>query len=266
VPPIPAPPCAPFSDDGDVAADERLRSDPDFFPDVLPSGSSGSDRAPWWFGAPVLIKICGVARPEDAAMAVEAGADLVGFVLVPGTSRAVDPDRAGWIRALGGAGRVGVFRDAPLDEIRRVRDRLRLDRVQLHGDEPDEWLELLAPGVIRRVPVPGSVDWERVRALAGAGVLPLLDPGAGDGRAFDRRLLEEGPGDLRYGLAGGLTPGSVGAAVRAGRPALVDVSSGVESAPGVKDPAKVRAFVAAARNAAAQGGGCPPGRDDVDPA
>ncbi len=214
----------------------------------------------------MLIKICGVTRPQDAAAAVAAGADLVGFVLVPGTPRAVDPDRAGWIREVRGAERVGVFRDAPLDEIRRVRDRLRLDRIQLHGDEPDEWLERLAPGVIRRVPVPNRVDWARVRALSDAGVLPLLDPGAGDGVAFDWRLLDIRLDGVSFGLAGGLTPATVAAAVGVAGPQLVDVSSGVEARPGVKDPAAVRAFVAAARNAAAAADGSPPGRDDDDPA
>jgi phosphoribosylanthranilate isomerase len=198
-------------------------------------------------GASVLIKICGLTSAADAAVAVEAGADLLGFVLVPGTPRAVDPERAGWIREVHGAERVGVFRNASLDEIRRVRDRLRLDRIQLHGEEPDEWLERLGPGVVRRVPVPGAVDWSRVRWLEEAGALPLLDPGAGDGVAFDWRLLDGRPGGVRFGLAGGLTPASVAAAIRAARPILVDVSSGVEAEPGIKDGALVRAFVAAAQ-------------------
>lgn len=212
----------------------------------------------------MLIKICGLTRAADAALAIAAGADLVGFVFAPGSPRTLDPARAGWVRDLRGAERVGVFRDQPLDEVLAIREALALDRVQLHGDEPDDWLEAIGPGAIRRLPVPGRVDWGRAAALAARGVLPLLDPGGGDGRAFEWRLLAGRPADLAYALAGGLAAATVGAAIAAGRPALVDVASGVEAAPGVKDPAAVRAFVAAARNAAALAGGCPPGRTDVE--
>jgi phosphoribosylanthranilate isomerase len=197
----------------------------------------------------VLIKICGITTPGDAEAAMAAGADLLGFVFRSKTPRALDPTESRWIRDLRGADRVGVFRDAPLDEVQRVRDVLALDWVQLHGDEPDSFLETLGERVIRRVPVGAVIDWDRVRQL-GARCLPLFDPGAGDGVAWAWGVLAESPPGVRFGLAGGLTPDNVAEAVRTVRPYLVDVSSGVEASPGIKDHAKIRDFIAAARNAA----------------
>ncbi|NOZ78096.1 MAG: phosphoribosylanthranilate isomerase [Acidobacteria bacterium] len=195
-----------------------------------------------------LVKICGLRRPEDARAAVAAGADLLGFVFVPGTPRALDPERALWIREIDGAARVGVFRDQPLELILDLRRELDLDWVQLHGSEPEAYLDRLGPRVLRRVPLEDPIDWRGLRRLAGR-CLPLLDPGAGDGVAFDPALFEGRPGDLRFGVAGGLTPRTVGELVRRIRPALVDVSSGVERAPGSKDPGRMEAFVRAVRAA-----------------
>ena len=199
-------------------------------------------------GAMLLVKICGLTRRQDAEAAIAAGADLVGFVLVPGTPRGLEPQEISWVRELRGAATVGVFRDAALERVLEVRRTLRLDWVQLHGNEPDSFLEALGDRVLRRVPVPGRVDWLRVRWLADR-CLPLVDPGAGDGVACDWSLLASAPRRVRFGLAGGLTPATVAEATRRVRPALVDVSSGVESAPGVKDHRKVTDFVAAARTA-----------------
>ncbi len=195
----------------------------------------------------VRVKICGLTRRIDAEAAVAAGADLIGFIFVPGTPRALDPARVGWIRELRGAERVGVFRDAPLAEVERVRDLLALDRVQLHGCEPDAWLDRLGPATIRRVPVdrPHEV-WTRVAELVGR-CLPLVDPGAGSGASPDWEALGPPPPGLVFGLAGGLTAATVAAVVARFRPCLVDVSSGVESAPGVKDHDSIDAFITAAR-------------------
>jgi len=199
----------------------------------------------------VRVKICGLTRPEDAALAVEAGADLLGFVFVAGTPRVVDPPEARWIRDFAGRGTVGVFRDASPDEVLEVRRALALDWVQLHGDESDSMLELLGERVLRRIPVHGGVDWRRVVAVSDRCV-PLIDPGAGDGVACDWTALGPVPEKLSFGIAGGLHPGNVGDAVRILRPTLVDVSSGVEQAPRVKDPAAVYGFVRTARAAAAE--------------
>lgn len=194
------------------------------------------------------VKICGLTRPADAAAAVAAGADLLGFVFVPGTPRAVTAEAVCWARSLSGAETVGVFRDCGLDEIVRVRRELRLDWVQLHGAEPDEMLDALGRNVIRCVPAGVGIDWERVLSL-GEHCLPLLDAGAGGGVPFDWALLENRPARARFGLAGGLTAENVAAAVVTARPVLVDVSSGVEEAPGIKDGERMAAFVAAAKRA-----------------
>jgi len=194
------------------------------------------------------IKICGITRPEDAAAAVAAGADLLGFVFRSGTPRALDPERSGWIRDLRGAERVGVFLDAQLSQVIQVRDLLGLDRVQLHGDEPDSYLGSLGSGVIRRVKIGAEVDWQRVAWLA-RRCLPLFDPGAGDGKTWAWERLATRPAGISFGLAGGLNPDNVADAIRATRPELVDVSSGVESAPGIKNHTKIREFVAQARGA-----------------
>lgn len=198
----------------------------------------------------VLVKICGITGPGDAAAAAAAGADLLGVVFVPGTPRAVDPQRAAWLRELRGVATVGVFRDAPLDLVLHCRRALALDWVQLHGAEPDDHLDQLGSQVLRRVPAgSGGVSWRRVAEVS-RRCLALVDPGAGDGVALDWAGLGGPPRGLRFGLAGGLDADNVGAAIAALGPVLVDVSSGVEKAPGIKDPDRVEAFVRAARAAA----------------
>jgi phosphoribosylanthranilate isomerase len=194
----------------------------------------------------VRIKICGITRPEDAEAAIAAGADLLGFVFRSGTPRALDPEASSWIHDLRGAEKVGVFLDSPLAEVERVRDLLALGWVQLHGDEPDAYLGALGERVIRRVPAVSEIDWDRVIRLA-ERCLPLFDPGAGDGVAWAWEALEMSTPGIRFGLAGGLNPENIADAVRTVQPNLVDVSSGVESAPGIKDHAKIRDFIAAAR-------------------
>jgi len=196
----------------------------------------------------MLVKICGLTRQGDAEAAIEAGADLLGFVFARGTKRYVDPTTAAWIHDLTDAEKVGVFRDCELESIIAIRDLLGLDRVQLHGEEPESWLETLGPETLRRVQPRGADPWQRAAMLSGR-CLPLFDPGAGDGVAYDWRSLRQRPTGLWVGIAGGLTPETVGEAVTLVRPAMVDVSTGVEASPGIKDPERVAAFVAAARSA-----------------
>ncbi len=199
----------------------------------------------------MLIKICGLTRPEDAEWAVSAGADMVGFVFVPGTVRALTTEAARWVRRITGAATVGVFRDASPGDIVAARDALELDWVQLHGSESDALIDELGPRLIRRVD-PGGTMWQRVEELANR-CLPLLDPGAGSGVKVDWSALPAPPRGARFGLAGGLSPGNVADAVRRLRPAMVDVSSGVEVAVGVKDPVRRSPqFVENARAAAVE--------------
>jgi len=206
----------------------------------------------------LFVKICGLTSPEDAAAAAEAGADAIGVVLWPRSPRAVSVERA---RRIAEAVpptvvRVGVFVDATAEDITRAVDAAGLDLVQLHGAEPPALLDALPRRAWKALRV-GSVGltaaelapWSRAAGL-------LLDsrvegmPG-GSGRAFDWTLAA--PVRERIGflvLAGGLDAGCVGRAVAALRPEGVDVSSGVERAPGRKDPARMRDFVRAARAAA----------------
>ncbi len=196
------------------------------------------------------VKICGITNGEDARAAVEAGADALGFVFAP-SPRRIAPAAAyeivGAVRAR--TLTVGVFRDAPLDDVRRTAGALGLDCVQLHGDEPPDYCASLGRPVLKRIAVGEDDSPARIRErMSHYRVFAcLLDPGAGDGQAF-RWELAAGL-DGRIVLAGGLTPQNVSAAVRQLRPIGVDVSSGVERAPGRKDPDLMRAFVVAVRDA-----------------
>ncbi|MFT3913960.1 MAG: phosphoribosylanthranilate isomerase [Anaeromyxobacteraceae bacterium] len=205
-----------------------------------------------------LVKICGVRRPEDVRAAVEAGADAIGFNLWPGSKRYVAAaEVAGLVKLL--PSRVAAvavtvgFSRAELVEAVRVSG---VQAVQLHGDEPLELARGLGVPVVKALRVSSEGDVEAGAAwLAAGAVAVLLDaPSAGFGGAgvvFDwdlaRRAVAKG---MKIVLAGGLREENVGEAVRVVRPWAVDVASGVESAPGVKDEGKMRAFVAGARGAA----------------
>jgi len=202
------------------------------------------------------IKICGLTRAEDAAAAVSAGADALGVVLAP-SKRRVTLDEAAEVFAdvppL--VARVGVFVDAHADEVWEAVARLGLAAVQFHGDEAPETCATAPVPVIKALRVGPDFSAERADAYRGAVSALLLDtfvPGeqGGTGVAFDwydvaGRLPRWAP----VLLAGGLGPANVGAAIQALRPYAVDVSSGVESAPGVKDHRSIDAFVAAVRAA-----------------
>lgn len=198
------------------------------------------------------IKVCGITRLEDALACVEAGVDAVGFNFWPGSKRHVAVADAAEIAAALPPGilRVGVFVRARPSEVRSIVAAVGLGAVQLHGDEdPADYLEAGAPlwQVLR---IESSLP-ETVSARAAEVLLDAKAEGfGGSGRSFDWSLAR---GARRYGLpfwlAGGLTPANVGEAVRLAEPPGVDVASGVESRPGLKDPALVRAFVAAVRAA-----------------
>jgi phosphoribosylanthranilate isomerase len=201
------------------------------------------------------VKICGIRTLKDAEACVEAGASALGLNFWSGTPRQVDLATARAIaEALSDAVElVAVFVDASLEEIRHVREITKIPWVQLHGSEPAELVSALGPRAYKAVGVADAVD---VRgALAFPGPKLLLDarvPGAmpgGTGHAFDWSLAIEVARERELILAGGLHPGNVAEAVRRVHPWRVDVASGVESAPGVKDHALVRAFVRAAREA-----------------
>ncbi len=202
----------------------------------------------------VAIKICGVTRADDA-VAIAPVADYIGLNLWPRSKRYVTPDRAAGlaatIRAAGSAKIVGVFVDALPSEVAAIADQVGLDIVQLHGDEH---LGAMASAVRRPI-------WRALAArpgielAGGTGVeAVLLDTPSvgrgGSGIAFDWSIAEAARRDhptVRLVLAGGLNPDNVASAISAVAPWGVDVASGVESAPGVKDATRVAAFVAAVR-------------------
>ena len=200
------------------------------------------------------IKICGVTRVEDARAAAELGADAIGLVFYAPSPRNVDPEQA---RAIIAAVPpfvtiVGLFVDPTLDQVESVLRRCSFGLLQFHGEE--------APDFCSRFGLP-YVKAARVRA--GADLVQYLSPYhtargwlldayhdrlyGGTGASFDWNLI---PRDLARPviLSGGLGPDNVGAAVRQVRPWAVDVSSGVETAKGVKDAAKIAAFVAGVKN------------------
>ena len=200
------------------------------------------------------VKVCGITSREDAVATVEAGADALGFVFVPGTPRCVRPEVAE--RIVGAlppfVTPVGVFMNQPLEEVLRIAARCGLQAVQLHGDEPEAYSRRIPLRVIKAVRVR---DAESLRMLptypAHAFLLDAFVEGqaGGTGTPISWELAVQAKGHAPIILSGGLRPDTVGPAVRRVRPYGVDVSSGVEVSPGRKDHQKVREFIAAVRQA-----------------
>ncbi len=204
------------------------------------------------------VKICGITRLEDALAAVDAGADALGFVFVPGTPRFITAEAAaGIISALPPfVSTVGLFVNASEDTIDSHLRISRVQSVQLHGDESPEdsmkWLGRVR--VLKAFRVRGPETIQRLadyRFAADAFLLDAFVPGAhgGTGARFDWELaLAAKSAGRPLILAGGITPQNVAEAVARVRPDAVDVSSGVESSPGKKDAAKIRALIQAVRS------------------
>ncbi len=193
-----------------------------------------------------LVKVCGVRRIEDALLAAELGACAIGFVFWPGSPRFIDPYRARPIvHALPPfVAPIGVFVDQPIEYVAGVAGLLHLAAVQLHGAEPVQAYERFAHRVIKAVPVTDGFDPASVEALP-PHVTLLLDAHdpvrrGGTGRVIDWSVAACVAKSRPTVLSGGLNARNVRAAVEAVRPYAIDVSSGVESAPGVKDPVKLR--------------------------
>ncbi len=208
------------------------------------------------------IKICGLTTPETLAAAIAARAEWFGLMFVDRSPRVASLAIAAELgqRAAGRIGRVGVFLDADDAAIAAAVAAAGLDVLQLHGSEtPQRCAELSvrhALPVWKVLSVSARPDLDRAKAYAGAAELVLLDaktpkgtlPG-GLGLTFDWSILAGWQAPLPWGLAGGLNPGNVAAAVRITGAALIDASSGLETAPGVKDAALIATFCKAARAA-----------------
>jgi phosphoribosylanthranilate isomerase len=218
----------------------------------------------------IRVKICGITNVQDARVAVEAGADALGFIFVEDTPRFVTPEQVAPIvrRLPPFVTPVGVFWDHPAGHVKAVAEACGLRALQFHGDEPPEDLADYTLPVIKTVKMPPASTLEglpeyrardmvqllRYRDVAAA---ILLDSAVrwseGEAReplewALARTLVSQG-GPTRIILSGGLTPDTVGRAIAVVRPYAVDVNSGVEASPGRKDPDKVRRFVEEARRA-----------------
>ena len=190
----------------------------------------------------IRVKICGLTRAEDALAAEQAGADALGLNFVPNTKRFIEISRAQEITSVLDpfVARVGVFRNASLETILKTIEKVGLNAVQLNGQESDDFAAQVATvrPVIRAVSFTKNLELPKNDTLLIDGV----DPGSG--QAFDWSALEiANLNSRRWLLAGGLTPDNVGAAVRQLRPWGVDVSSGVEASPGIKDHKLVKAFI-----------------------
>src|SRR5258708_26884419 len=212
----------------------------------------------------VIVKICGLSTPEALDVALEAGADMVGFVFFAPSPRhlAFETARALGSRVHGRAQKVALSVDADEALLDAVVEALQPDMLQLHGKEQPARVAALRKRfglpVMKAIAVEAKADLAAVAAYEAIADRLLFDARApreatrpgGLGKAFDWRLLENLELSVPFMLSGGLDVGNVGEALRITRAPGVDVSSGVERAPGEKDPDKIRAFVRAARAAA----------------
>jgi phosphoribosylanthranilate isomerase len=211
------------------------------------------------------VKICGLTTPETLRAAVRAGADFVGLVAYPRSPRAVAPPQAAALRDEGGRARerpakvVAVTVDPDDALLKRIADWIAPDFIQLHGSEtPERAAQVRAitgAGIIKCIPVSGPADLQAADAWSEAADHLMFDartpagsslPG-GMGLSFDWAMLKGRTFARPWFLAGGLNPDNVAQAFAASGAPMVDVSSGVESAPGVKEPALIAAFVEAVR-------------------
>jgi len=214
----------------------------------------------------VLVKICGLKTPEALDAALDAGADMVGFVFFPPSPRNVDYEAA---RALGEqvrgrARKVALSVDAGDEQLAAIIAALKPDLLQLHGKETPEHVVAVRTRfglpVMKALPIAERADLSPIRLYEKLVDRLLFDARApreatrpgGLGKSFDWRLLENLKAAVPFMLSGGLDAGNVGQALRITQAPAVDVSSGVERVPGEKDSDKIRAFVAAARAAATE--------------
>jgi phosphoribosylanthranilate isomerase len=211
----------------------------------------------------IAVKICGITSLEDGLAALHGGADLLGFNFYPPSPRCLPPEACAQIvSGLRASGypflAVGVFVNLPPDPIERLLERCRLDLAQLSGDEPPQTLAALGERAFKALRAPGAAELQRdldsypARTSAPAYLVDAYRPGkfGGTGQLADWCLAATLARRHPVLLAGGLTPENVTAAIRQVHPWGVDVASGVESAPGRKDQAKMTAFILACRQAA----------------
>ena len=199
----------------------------------------------------MFVKICGITNEQDALLAVALGADALGFVFAP-SPRQISPALAREIvkRLPPETVTVGVFRNETPSRVIEIVNEARLQGAQLHGHETPAMTAEVATDVrfVIKAVVAGYKDAANANNFASDAILvDGLHPGSGT--AYDWELLQDIPTDIRLMLSGGLTPENVAAGIAQVRPWGVDVSSGVEKAPGLKDAVKMRHFITNARDA-----------------
>ena len=199
----------------------------------------------------MFVKICGITNEDDALLCAGLGADAIGLVFAASSRRVSSGVARDIVRRLPPEIlTVGVFRNERKERVVEMANKIGCRAVQLHGHEsPDDtrWIAARVPAVVRAFAA-GDPALQRIDDYGDVRVL-IDSPEPGSGKAFDWRMLRDSNFTTPFLLAGGLTPENVGSAISMLRPAGVDVSSGVESRPGVKDPVKVAHFITAARKA-----------------
>jgi phosphoribosylanthranilate isomerase len=198
----------------------------------------------------VFVKICGITRLEDAEAAVDAGANALGFIFWPGSPRAVDPHRARTIAAAlpPFITTVGVFADQPAEYVNDVASVAQLGAVQLHGRESADYVAAMSRPVVKAVAIRDDLELDAARIDAWPSrVVVLLDAHdpvrkGGTGRTVDWSVAAAIARRRAIVLAGGLTADNVGDAIARVRPFGIDVSSGVETSPGIKDHGRIKAL------------------------
>lgn len=205
----------------------------------------------------VWIKICGITNSSDAITVADSGVDAIGFILWDKSKRFVDTETAVSIvnEVLGRVETVGVFVDEDIDVVNQVAQEIGLDYVQLHGTETVEYAEQVNAKVIKAIRVKGRADIDLIEDFIGVAEMVLLDSFSesgqgGTGEVFDWSLAisaVEMFGDIPIILSGGLNSDNINDALSKVKPYGVDVSSGVEESPGVKDLEKVEKFMTAVK-------------------
>lgn len=192
------------------------------------------------------IKICGLTREQDAVYCLEKGADFLGFIFVPSSPRFIEPEKAAAITVklreyVKRPTLVGVFRDASPEYVREIAELTGIDTVQLHGSETDEQIQAIGLPAIKAFRVGAELPDTGGHPSAEWVLFDTFDERrvGGTGRHFDWSLLAKYPRNKPFFLAGGIRPDNVAAAISLVRPDAIDIASGVESEPGIKDLAKL---------------------------
>ena len=209
------------------------------------------------------VKICGLSEPETLQAAIDAGTDFIGFVFYPSSSRFVNVETASALAELvpPAVKKVGLVVDATDQDLLQITQNVELDMLQLHGDETPQRIEdiagLTALPIMKAIRVRDEVDLENVSEFETVADWLLFDnkctsaPG-GTGESFDWNVLTGRTFSKPWMLSGGLTAENIGDALSQLSPDAVDISSGVESAKGIKDPDKIKAFIEAVKTSAKQ--------------